>query len=156
VIAQHMPPMFTKPLAERLDSISRLTVREAEDGERLEPGTVLISPGGKHLLVRRYGGCFRVAVSAEPSDTLYKPCVDVMFNSVAEACGQTTLAVVLTGMGSNGVKGAQSIKAKGGALIAQDEATCVVYGMPRAVIEAKLADQIAPIESIAAEIASYF
>lgn len=156
VIAQHMPPMFTKPLADRLDSISRLSVREAEDGERLEPGTVLISPGGKHLLVRRYGGCFRVAVSAEPSDTLYKPCVDVMFNSVAEACGQTTLAVVLTGMGSNGVKGAKNIKAKGGALIAQDEATCVVYGMPRAVIEAKLADQIAPIEYIAAEIASYF
>lgn len=156
VIAQHMPPMFTKPMAERLNSISRLSVREAENGEPVEPGTVLISPGGKHLLVRKLAGRLRVSVSTEPSDTLYKPCVDVMFNSVAEACGKTTLAVVLTGMGSNGVKGAQSIKAKGGALIAQDEATCVVYGMPRAVIEAKLADQIAPIDNIASEIASYF
>lgn len=156
VIAQHMPPMFTKTLAERLNGLSRLTVREAVDGEPIEPGLVLISPGGKHLMVRKYGGRARVIVSEEPSDTLYKPCVDVLFNSVAETCGQSTLAVVLTGMGSNGVKGAQNIKAKGGVILAQNEATCVVYGMPRAVVEAHLADQVLPIENVASEIASYF
>ena len=156
VVAQHMPPMFTKSLAERLNSLSRLTVREAVDGEPIEPGLVLISPGGKHLIVRKYAGRARVIVSAEPADTLYKPCVDVLFNSVAETCGQNTLAVVLTGMGSNGVKGAQNIKAKGGVILAQNEATCVVYGMPRAVVEANLADQVLPIENVAPEIASYF
>lgn len=156
VIAQHMPPMFTRTLAERLNSSSRLTVKEAEDGDPVEPGHVYVSPGGKHLLVKKYGGRVRAVVSAEPSDTLYKPCVDVMFNSVAQTCGQTTLAVVLTGMGANGVKGARNIKSRGGLLIAQNEATCVVYGMPRAVVEARLADHVLPIDNIAAEIASYF
>jgi two-component system chemotaxis response regulator CheB len=156
VIAQHMPPMFTKTLAERLDGLSQVTVREAVDGEIVEPGQVLISPGGKHLLVRRYGGRVRVCVTTEPNNTLYKPCVDVLFNSVADTCGATTLAVVLTGMGSNGVHGARHIKDKGGVIIAQNEATCVVYGMPRAIVEAEIANNILSIESIAPEIASYF
>ncbi len=156
VIAQHMPPMFTKTLAERLNGLSPLTVREAVDGEPIEPGQVLISPGGKHLLVRKYGGRARVCVSAEPANTLYKPCVDVLFDSVAEACGATSLAVVLTGMGSNGVHGARHIKEKGGVVIAQNEATCVVYGMPRAVVEAHIANEVLPIENIAPEISSYF
>jgi two-component system chemotaxis response regulator CheB len=156
VIAQHMPPMFTKTLAERLNGLSPLTVREAVDGEAIEPGTVLISPGGKHLLVRRYGGRARVSVSSEPANTLYKPCVDVLFDSVAEACGATTLAVVLTGMGNNGVHGARHIKDKGGVVIAQNEATCVVYGMPRAIVDAHLANDVLPIESIASEITAYF
>ncbi|MEW5797094.1 MAG: chemotaxis response regulator protein-glutamate methylesterase [Candidatus Zixiibacteriota bacterium] len=156
VIAQHMPPMFTKTLAERLNTLSQLQVKEAVDGDPVEPGHVLISPGGKHLVVRRYGGRIRASVTADPPQTLYKPCVDVLFDSAAETCGQSTLGVVLTGMGTNGVKGAQRIKSQGGVVIAQDEATCVVYGMPRAVVEARLADHIVPLESIAPEIASYF
>ncbi len=156
VVAQHMPPAFTKSLADRLNTTSQLTVHEAADGEAIEPGQVLISPGGKHLAVRKYGGRARVIISSEPSDTLYKPCVDVMFHSVAAAFGRGTLAVVLTGMGSNGVDGARDIKSKGGVLVAQNEATCVVYGMPRAIVDAKLADQVLSIENIAPEIASYF
>ncbi len=156
VIAQHMPPAFTKSLADRLDGSTRLKVREAKDGEPVLPGEVLISPGGKHLSVKKYGGRIRAIVSGEPSDTLYKPCVDVLFDSAAKAFGKTVLGVVLTGMGSNGVDGARLIKTQGGIVIAQDEATCVVYGMPRAVVEAKLADTILPVDDIAAEISSYF
>ena len=156
LIAQHMPPMFTKSLAERLNSLSTLTVREAQDGDNVEAGLVLIAPGGKQMTVKRRGGVAYVSVSDEPSNTLYKPCVDVMLNSVAEAYGVTTMGVVLTGMGNNGVVGMRLIKTKGGIVIAQDEQTCVVYGMPRSVIEAGIADHIAPIDSIAAEITSYF
>ncbi|MBK7141021.1 MAG: chemotaxis response regulator protein-glutamate methylesterase [bacterium] len=156
VIAQHMPPMFTKSLADRLNTLSTLTVREAQDGERIEAGLVLVAPGGRHLTVKRRGGQVFACVSDEPSTTLYKPCVDVMLNSVAETYGQQTMGVILTGMGNNGIQGIRQIRSKGGVVIAQNEQTCVVYGMPRAVIEAGVADHIAPIESIAAEIASYF
>lgn len=156
VIAQHMPPMFTKSLAERLNSLSTVTVREAVDGERIEPGLVLIAPGGRHLTVKRRGGQVFASVSDEPLTTLYKPCVDVMMNSVAETYGPSTLGVMLTGMGNNGIHGMRLVKSKGGVVIAQNEQTCVVYGMPRAVIEAGIADHIAPIDSIAAEITSYF
>lgn len=156
VIAQHMPPMFTKSLAERLNSLSTLTVREAQDGEKIEAGLVLIAPGGRHLTVKRRGGQVFASVTDEPLTTLYKPCVDVMLNSVAETFGPTTMGVILTGMGNNGIHGVRLIRSKGGVVIAQNEQTCVVYGMPRAVIEAGVADHIAPIESIAAEITSYF
>jgi len=156
VIAQHMPPTFTKSLAERLDSLSSVTVREAGDGDPIEAGKVLIAPGGKHLTVKRYGGRARAVVSEEPSDTIYKPCVDVMLNSVAEAFGANIMTVILTGMGSNGLEGSRKVKGGGGIVIAQDEASSVVYGMPRAVAEAKLVDHIAPIDGIAAEIVSYF
>lgn len=156
IIAQHMPPTFTKSLAERLDSLSQVTVREAVDGDPIEAGTVLISPGGKHLTVKRYGGRARAVVSDQPADTLYKPCVDVMLKSVAEAYGANIMSIILTGMGSNGLDGARQVKSGGGIVIAQDEASCVVYGMPRAVTEAQLTDHIAPIDGIAAEITSYF
>ena len=148
--------MFTKSLADRINGASAVTVREAEDREPVEPGKVLIAPGGKHLLVKKIGGKAIVSISSEPADTLYKPCVDVMFHSIAEAFGRTTLAVVLTGMGSNGVEGGKAIKDKGGVMLSQDEATCVVYGMPKAIADAKLADTILPIEKIGAEITSYF
>ncbi len=156
VIAQHMPPMFTKSLATRLDGLSKVAVREAVDGDQIEPGLVLIAPGGKHITVRRVGGRARVIISEEPSTTLYKPCVDVTMNSVAEAYGKSTMGVMLTGMGSNGLVGSRNIRSKGGILIAQDEASCVVYGMPRAVIEAKIVDHVAPIDHIVEEITSYF
>jgi len=156
MIAQHMPPMFTKSLADRLNQLSQVTVKEAVSGDPLEPGVVLIAPGGQHMTVRRSGARAHVVVSGQPADTLYKPCVDVMINSVADVYGKATLGVILTGMGSNGLIGMQKVKSKGGIVVAQNEATCVVYGMPRAVIEAKVADHVAPIDDVASEILSYF
>jgi len=156
VIAQHMPPTFTKSLAERLDGVSSVTVKEASDGDPIKAGTVLIAPGGKHLTVRRSRGRAQVIISAEPSDTLYKPCVDVMLNSVSKAYGANAMSVILTGMGSNGLSGSRKVKTSGGIVIAQDEATSVVYGMPRAVVEARLTDHVASIDNLAAEIISYF
>ncbi len=156
VVAQHMPPTFTKSLAERLDSLCQLNVREAVDGDKVEAGVVLIAPGGRHLTIKRRGAASFVVVSTEPSTTLYKPCVDIMLNSVADNYANTTMGVILTGMGNNGVFGMQNVKGKGGVVIAQNEETCVVYGMPRAVIEAGIADHIAGIDEIGAEIVSYF
>lgn len=156
IVAQHMPAAFTASLAARLNSKSELEVREADDGEPIEPGNVLISPGGQHLTVKRYGGKMRAVVSEKPDDTLYKPCVDVMFNAVAESIGRASMGVVLTGMGNNGVVGAAALKEKGAVMIAQDEQSSVVYGMPKAIAEAALADHICPIDQIAAEITSYF
>lgn len=156
VIAQHMPPTFTKSLAERLDSLSQVTVQEAENGQTLEPGLVLIAPGGKHLLVKKRGVKPQVVVTTYPEDSLYHPCVDVLMNSVAEAYGRATMGVILTGMGSNGLVGITNLKGRGGVVIAQNEDSCVVYGMPRAVVEANLADHVAPIDRIAQEMLSYF
>lgn len=156
VIAQHMPPMFTKSLAERLDQLSQVTVREAVNGEPIEPGTVLIAPGGMHLTVVRRGGRLTAVVNHEPLGTLYHPCVDVLFNSVADTVGGASLGVVLTGMGNNGTIGARNLKGKGGIVIAQNEETCVVYGMPKSIIEARLADHVAGIDQIASEVVSYF
>lgn len=156
VIAQHMPPMFTKSLAERLDSMSQLQVKEAVDGDRVEPGTVLIAPGGLHMTVKKTGAVAHVSISTEPSETLYKPCVDVMMKSVASSYRQAILGVILTGMGSNGVSGLRQVKSVGGVIIAENEETCIVYGMPRAAIEAGICDHIVPIEKVALEIVSYF
>jgi two-component system chemotaxis response regulator CheB len=156
VIAQHMPPMFTKSLADRLNSLSQVTVREAADGDPVEPGVALIAPGGRQMTIKKRGGRSHVIVSDQPSNTLYRPCVDVMLNSVVEAYGGATMGVILSGMGSNGVVGLRNIKSNGGVIIAQNEQTCVVYGMPRAAVEAGIADHIAPIEDIAEEITAYF
>ena len=108
------------------------------------------------MTARKRGSQVHVAISKEPSSTLYKPCVDVTMNSVADVYGGSTLGVILTGMGSNGVTGFQNVKQRGGVIIAQNEQTCVVYGMPRAVIEAGIADHIVPIDDVAAEIVSFF
>lgn len=156
LIAQHMPPKFTESLAQRLDSMSALTVREACDNELLEPGLVLIAPGGQHMTITRRGSIARVHISSEPSSTLYKPCVDVTLGSSVKAFGSATLGVILTGMGNNGSVAAHTIHEQGGLLIAQDEESSVVYGMPKAVIDLGLANHIAPIERVADEILSYF
>jgi two-component system chemotaxis response regulator CheB len=156
IVAQHMPPAFTKSLAERLDGMSQVTVREAADGDKIEPGLVLVAPGGRHLTVRKRGAVSYAVVSDQPSDTLYKPCVDVMMNSVAKEHGRSSLGVIMTGMGNNGVVGIRSVKQQGGVVIAQDEASCIVYGMPRAIIEAKLADHVTSLDDIVGEIVSYF
>ena len=156
LVAQHMPPMFTASLAERLNQMSAVSVREATDGEPVEPGTVLIAPGGKHLTVKKYAARPRAAVSARPVETVYHPCIDVTMRSVAAAYGRMAMGVILTGMGTNGVVGLGEIKSQGGIVIAQNAETCVVYGMPKAAIEAGLADIIVPIATVTDEIVSFF
>ena len=148
-IVQHMPPQFTKSLAERLDSISRLEVCEAEDGMDLTRGRVYIAPGGLHMKFRRTGGIPKVVISKDPGDTLHRPSVDVMFSSANEIFEGRVLAAVMTGMGHDGLEGARLIRESGGKIIAQDEETSVVYGMPKSVVDAELADTVLPLEAIA-------
>lgn len=152
VIAQHMPPTFTKLLADRLSATSRLPVREAEDGSLLEPGTVWIAPGDYHLVVKRQGTSMVLRLHLYPPENSCRPSVDVLFRSVAECYGKQSLAVVLTGMGRDGVVGCQRIRECGGRIVVQDEASSTVWGMPRAVAEAGLADQILPVREIGVEI----
>ena len=153
IVVQHMPPVFTGPFAQRLNEISKLTVKEAEEGEPLRPGIVLVAPGRGHLSVRRGrpGECV-VAVSENRPDLIYRPSADVMMSSVAEMYPGRALGVILTGMGNDGEKGMGAIKSSGGRTLAQDEETCVVYGMPRAVVEAGLADKVVPLGEVAGEI----
>jgi len=148
VVAQHMPPLFTKLLAERLDSLTHLSVKEAEDGETVEDGTVYVAPGGKQMVVVPKSGKKVIKVMDSPPSIIFKPSVDLLFKSVADSYGRPVIGVVLTGMGQDGCKGAKDIKRKGGIIIAQDEATCVVYGMPRCVVENKLADYVLPLTEI--------
>ncbi len=151
-IVQHMPPNFTKSLAERLDSISRLEVCEAEDGMELTRGKVFIAPGGLHLKFKRdaeKSAKVRVIVSKKPLTSLHCPSVDVMFESANEVFGGRVLATVMTGMGKDGLEGVKLIKSAGGKVVAQNEETCVVYGMPKAIIDAELADAVVPLEEIA-------
>ena len=153
-VVQHMPPHFTRSLAERLDTLSPLHIVEAEHGMRLEPGTVMIAPGGRHLVFRPSALGITVATPEEPAETLHRPSVDVMFSSAQEAFRGRLLAVVMTGMGKDGLIGAGRIKQSGGRVLVQDEETCVVYGMPKAVAEAGLADAVLPLEQLAAAITS--
>lgn len=152
VVVQHMPPLFTRILAERLSSQSPLTVREAEDAEWLEPGVVLIAPGNFHMALRREGERVRVALHQKPPENSCRPAVDVLFRSVAEVYGGRGLGLVLTGMGQDGLRGAEAMRAAGGRLLAQDEATSVVWGMPGAVVAAGLADRVLPLAAIAGEL----
>ncbi|USN98339.1 MAG: chemotaxis response regulator protein-glutamate methylesterase [Phycisphaeraceae bacterium] len=138
VIAQHMPALFTKSLASRLDTVGPATVKLAQDGEKVERGHVYVAEGGKHLRVRRRAGRYLLEVSGEPADALYKPSVNELFASVAGAVGSRALGVVLTGMGDDGSEGARSMVQAGAKIVAQDEASCVVYGMPKAVTEGGL------------------
>lgn len=148
LIAQHMPAAFTGPFAKRLDEACPLEVKEAEDGEFIKAGKVLVAPGGKHLKIQQKVTHIEARVSEFPREALYKPSVDVLFSSVARSVGKRGVGVVLTGMGSDGAKGAKELKQKEGRLIAQREDSCVVYGMPRAVVEAGLSDAIASPEEI--------
>ncbi len=148
LIVQHMPPHFTRSLAERLDSLSPMTVIEAEEGMLLEAGRVFLAPGGRHLVLERRNGHVPVIRTPVEPATLHRPSVDVMFRSVCQLFGGKVLAVVMTGMGRDGLEGARLIKQHGGKVITQDEATCVVYGMPRAVAEAGLSDAVLPLEQI--------
>jgi len=149
LIVQHMPPVFTHHLAVRLNQESGLDVREAAGGEILRPGQVFIAPGNFHLEIRRLGLSIQTALQQGQPENSCRPAVDVLFRSAARVFGPACLAVVLTGMGQDGMRGAQHIVQAGGTVIAQDEATSVVWGMPRAITEAGLASQVGPLSSIA-------
>ena len=148
VVVQHMPAGFTHALAQRLHGISQVEVREASDGEVLRPGCVYIAPGDRHLRIQQEAGVRRIVLSDEPPVGNHRPAVDVMYDSVAHL-GNDVVAVILTGMGCDGREGMRRIKQNGGYCIAQDEATCVVYGMPKSVVDAGLADEICPLPQIA-------
>jgi two-component system chemotaxis response regulator CheB len=148
LIAQHMPAAFTGPFAARLNSLCALEVVEAQGGERLGPGKVFIAPGGKHLTIKNMASHMQVVVSESPKEALYKPSVDVLMESVAKAGAKRTLGVVLTGMGSDGKLGVRSLKQGGGRAIAQSDATCVVYGMPKAIVDDGTADGIVDIDDM--------
>ncbi|RON20397.1 chemotaxis response regulator protein-glutamate methylesterase [Pseudomonas brassicacearum] len=145
VLIQHMPAAFTKAFAERLDKLCRISVKEAEDGDILRPGLALLAPGGKQMMIDGRG-----AVKILPGDERlnYKPSVDITFGSAAKSYGDKVLAVVLTGMGADGREGARLLKQSGSAIWAQDEASCVIYGMPMAIVKADLADAIYGLEDI--------
>lgn len=153
LISQHMPPNFTKPFAERLDQISDIRVKEAEDGEAIKAGIVYIAPGRGHMKVALAGLRPSVCVE-EGGDFIYRPSVDVLMSSIAACFPKRALGVILTGMGHDGLNGFAGLKKAGGRIIAQDEATCVIYGMPKAVVEAGLADSVLPVQDIPAAILS--
>jgi two-component system chemotaxis response regulator CheB len=155
LVVQHMPPNFTNSLANRLNTLSQLTVIEAQGKEKLEPNVVYIAKGGFHLKIKKIGSNYYTEVTSEPQNMLHIPSVDVMIDSVADNFGKDALGVIMTGMGSDGLKGLTKLKSMGGAVIAQNQETCVVYGMPRSVVEANIADVVVPLESIADTIVSY-
>jgi two-component system chemotaxis response regulator CheB len=148
-IVQHMPPHFTKSLADRLNGLSQIRVREAADGDLMEPGLALIAPGGQHMTFARSAGKVRVKISDEPRNTLYHPSADIMMKSAAEVFDAPLLGVIMTGMGKDGLEGLKEIKKKGGYVVAQDESSCVVYGMPKAAVDEGVADRVCPLDEIA-------
>jgi two-component system, chemotaxis family, protein-glutamate methylesterase/glutaminase len=152
VIVQHMPPLFTRLLAERLNKQSLIRVHEGEPGKTLESGHAWIAPGDHHMIVERRGAAVQLAINQAPPENSCRPAVDVLFRSVASTFGANTLAVVLTGMGSDGVLGSQAVCERGGRVYVQDEATSVVWGMPGQTAAAGWADSVFPIQSMAAEI----
>ena len=148
-IVMHMPIGYTEAYAQRLDDASSLTVTEAREGEELRAGVVLIAPAGRHLTFCRDGdGRVVTRLDVRPLDTPHRPSVDVMFQSAAEVFGERVLAVVMTGMGADGRDGAAWIKARGGAVLTEAEETCIVYGMPRSVVEAGLSDAAVPLDGL--------
>ena len=152
LIVQHMPPVFTRLLAERLQVASRLKVQEAAAGMEIERGNVYIAPGDYHMRVAKRGQTAAIALDQGPSENSCRPAVDVLFRSVEEVYGADVLSLILTGMGQDGLRGAEVLKARGAELIAQDEASSVVWGMPGAVVNAGLADAVVPLEQVVPEI----
>lgn len=156
LIVQHMPASFTKPFAERLNGLCQVSVKEAEQGEPVRPGTVYIAPGGLHLNYRQRGAQALIELNPEPAGSLHRPSVDVMFLSLAQECTKQLLAVILTGMGNDGAKGMEALKAKGAHTLAEAEESCVVYGMPRAAFERGCVDQVAPLPEMAGILRRHF
>jgi len=152
VVVQHMPPVFTRQFAERMDARSALRVREAEDGELLEAGSVWIAPGGRHLGLQRCEQGVRTKLHDGPPENSCRPAVDVLFRDAAACYGSRLLAVMMTGMGQDGLLGSQEVVSTGGSVIAQDEATSVVWGMPGAVVRQGIASKVLPLDMLAGEI----
>ncbi len=147
-VVQHMPPLFTSQFAKRLDSLSPLKVKEAENAEQVKGGVIYLAPGDYHMELNNEDGKIRIRLHKGPPENNCRPSVDVLFRSVARVYNGKTLAVILTGMGSDGLKGARLLKEKGAYIIAQDKATSVVWGMPKAIVDAGLADKILPLSQV--------
>ena len=155
VIVQHMPAMFTAMFAERLNHLSQIEVREAKQGDRVLHGRALIAPGGKHMMLRRSGAQYVVDVADGPLINRHKPSVDVLFRSVAKFAGVNALGIIMTGMGDDGARGLKEMHDAGAQTIAQDEASCVVFGMPKEAIKLGAVDLALPLEHIPAAIVSF-
>ncbi|MBL8469269.1 protein-glutamate methylesterase/protein-glutamine glutaminase [Methyloversatilis discipulorum] len=153
VIVQHMPERFTAAFAERLDSLCEIEVKEAAHGDRVMPGRALIAPGGRHMILRRSGALYHVDVVDGPLVNRHKPSVDVLFRSVAKYAGRNALGVIMTGMGDDGARGLKEMRDAGASTCAQDEATCVVFGMPKEAIKLGAAGSVLPLEHIPGVIA---
>jgi len=152
VIVQHMPELFTAAFARRLDETCRIEVKEAADGDRVLEGRALIAPGNRHTMLRRSGAHYTVEVADGPAVSRHRPSVDVLFRSAALAAGPNAVGVIMTGMGNDGASGLLEMKRAGAATIAQDEATCVVFGMPKEAIARGAVDDIAPLRRLPATI----
>ena len=148
VVVQHMPEMFTKQFAKRLDDLCQLTVKEAENGDKVLRGQVLIAPGGKHMLVKRSGAIYYVEIIDGPLVNRHRPSVDVLFRSVARYAGKNAVAAILTGMGDDGARGMLEMKEAGVFTVAQDEKSCVVFGMPKEAIRMGGVDKVVPLKDV--------
>jgi two-component system, chemotaxis family, protein-glutamate methylesterase/glutaminase len=148
VIVQHMPERFTRAFAERCDGLCPVRVREAEDGDHVRPGHAFIAPGNLHMRVHRDGRSYRVAVAGGPPVNGHRPSIDVLFTSTAAAAGENAVGVILTGMGADGARGLSAMKRAGARTLAQDEASCVVFGMPREAIALGAVDHVLPLSEI--------
>ncbi|HEY5718279.1 MAG TPA: chemotaxis response regulator protein-glutamate methylesterase [Motiliproteus sp.] len=155
VIVQHMPEKFTEAFAQRLDSLCQISVREARNMDRVLPGLALIAPGGKHMMVKRNGAQVHVEVVDGPLVNRHRPSVDVLFRSVAKCAGANALGVIMTGMGDDGARGLLEMKQAGATTVAQDEASCVVFGMPKEAIKLGAADSVIALEKIPLAIADF-
>ena len=154
-IVQHMPERFTAMYASRLDGICAMNIREARSGDRIERGVVLIAPGGKHMQVRKQGGQYFAEVLAGPPVNRHCPSVDVLFKTMAECAGPDALGIIMTGMGDDGARGLLAMHQAGARTVAQDEASCVVFGMPREAIKLGAADEVLPLDRMAGEILKF-
>jgi two-component system chemotaxis response regulator CheB len=149
VIVQHMPPQFTAAFAARLDAICAIDVREAQNNDRVLPGRALIAPGGRHMMLKRSGAQYYVEVKEGPPVNRHCPSVDVLFRSVARCAGANALGVIMTGMGDDGARGLKEMRDAGARTVAQDEASCIVFGMPREAIRMNAAERIVPLGDVA-------
>ncbi len=152
VLIQHMPATFTPAFATRLDQLCEITVKEACDGDKLKPGHAYLAPGGKQMTVTKMGGGYQLNVTNGDKNLTYKPSVDITFDSIAEVIPRNVLAIVLTGMGADGCKGAKKMKSSGATIWAQDEASSVVWGMPAAIVDAGIADKVLDLNDITDQI----
>jgi two-component system chemotaxis response regulator CheB len=149
VVVQHMPPQFTAAFAARLNSVCEIEVREAANNDRVVPGCALLAPGGKHMLLIRSGAQYHVEIKDGPPVNRHRPSVDVLFRSVAKCAGKNALGIIMTGMGDDGARGLKEMRDVGAHTVAQDEATCVVFGMPKEAIRLEAAERVEPLDNIA-------